>query len=569
MANPNPFLTWLRNLGRDGEPQEAAGEAPVSAPEPVPSEPAPEVFRLDLPPEHAVRKLRALWVEQSGWQPAPEFAFSEVGAAISPAAAARELGRLKLSVNASANARLKHLPSVREGADGPVALPDLDARVEIFVTSDALSAWVYVYPPVGKGAELTREALAAALSQSKVVFGVDEALLDSLPGDPQRYFRLFPIARGRPAQNGGDGRIIDLFSRKPERKLKVDEFNRVDYASLSFIQNAAEGDPICRVIPPTPGEPGSTVLGKPIPARDGAAVSAPKGRNTALSEDGTTLYAAITGHVEFSGRAFQVKPVLEVPGSVDFSTGNINFLGDVHIHGDVCTGFSVRAMGSVTVDGVVEAGTVEAGRDLIVVKGAQGDSRAVLRASRSVFAKYLENCCVYAVEDLHADCLINCDVYCGGAVEVTSGRGAIIGGSVRCAHEVTAGVVGSRAECSTQISLGGLPCQEFDREILTREIAGLEEELEKVELQPESPTRFTRLGKLRMQLSLNKSKLEQYQLDLEEEEDGEEEPGVRRLTCGVAYPGAAVEIGGAVYLFRHETRPVTAYLDTGGNIQIT
>lgn len=220
-------------------------------------------------------------------------------------------------------------------------------------------------------------------------------------------------------------------------------------------------------------------------------------------------------------------------------------------------------MGNITVDGVVEAAEVEAGGDLIMIKGAQGDNRAVLRASHSIFAKYLESCCIYAMEDLHADCIINCDVYCDGLVEARSGRGTIIGGSIRAAHEVNAGVIGFRSECHTDVALGGLPCQEFDHEVLAREIADLAEELEKTERQPEGPAKFTRMNKLRMQLSLNKSKLEQFDRDLEELRKDQDNPGVRRLTCSVAYPGASVSIGPAFYRFRQETRPVTATLVDG------
>ena len=243
-----------------------------------------------------------------------------------------------------------------------------------------------------------------------------------------------------------------------------------------------------------------TVLGQDLAARDGKAATVPKGRNTALTEDGTALVATRTGHVEFNGRTFQVKSVMDIDGNVDYSTGHINFLGDVHVHGDVCTGFIVRAMGNITVDGVVE---------------------------------------------------------------VRSGRGTIIGGSIRAAHEASAGVLGSRAETHTDVVLGGLPCQEFDREVLAQEIAGLEEELEKLERQPESPAKFTRMGKLRMQLSLNKGKLEQFERDLEELRENQGEPGVRRLTCSVAYPGASVAIGPAFYRFNQETRPVVASLTEG------
>lgn len=382
------------------------------------------------------------------------------------------------------------------------------------MTNDRLTAWVFAYPPVGAGKELDRGMLTKALGEKQVKYGIDDALLDALPDRPDRYFRLYIAARGRAAVHGKDGHVIDMFSRQPERKLVVDEFNRVDYASISFIQNAEEGDTICRIIAPIKGEGGKTVLGQDLPARDGKPATVPKGRNTALNDQGDALVATKTGHVEFNGRTFQVKPVMDIDGNVDYSTGHINFLGDVHVHGDICTGFTVRAMGNITVDGVVEAAEVEAGGDLIMVKGAQGDNRAVLRASHSIFAKYLENCCIYAMESLHADCIINCDVYCDGLVEVRSGRGTIIGGSIRAAHEVSADVIGSRSECHTDVILGGLPCQEFDHEVLMREITDQTEELEKTELQPESPTKFTRMNKLRMQLSLNKSKLEQFDRDL-------------------------------------------------------
>lgn len=566
MAGKNPLLSWLFGSPPEEEPEE--DQAPAEPQETAaPPRQEADPFRLDLPPDHAVNRLSRLWRERTGRYSPPSFRLQGAeGQAVIPAAQARqEVARLLLTVNATANQRWNKIHPKSQSApkEGERPLPSLDAQAVAFVSNDRLTAWVFAYPPVGEGRELDRAMLDQALKDRQVTYGLDQDRLDALPSDPERYFRLHLAARGKPVVHGKDGQIVDLFARKPERALVVDEYNRVDYAAISFIQNADEGDVICRIIQPTAGEDGKTVLGQDLPARSGRAACVPKGRNTALTEDGAALVATKTGHVEFNGRTFQVKPVLDIDGNVDYSSGNINFLGDVHVHGDVCTGFTVRAMGNITVEGVVEAAMVEAGGDLIMVKGAQGDNRAVLRASHSIYAKYLENCCVYAMEDLHADCIINCDVYCDGLVEVRSGRGTIIGGSIRAAHEVSAEVMGSRSECQTAVVLGGLPCQEFDHEILVREIAGLEEELEKMERQPESPTKFTRMGKIRMQLSLNKNKLVQFDQDLEEQRESQEEPGVRRLTCTVAYPGTLVTIGPASYRFRQETRPVNASLVEG------
>lgn len=566
MASRNPLLSWLFGSGQDEEPKAPAKQAKT----PVPPEASPpkdvtDPFQLTLSQDHAVNRLWRLWTRQAGRQSPPSFRLEdpmEESEPIPAAQAKQELARLLLTVNVSANQRLGKVrpEKTSKASEGEEAPPDLDAQAVVFLTNDRLTAWVFAYPPVGGGKELDRDMLIKALREKQVKYGIDDGLLDALPDRKDRYFRLYIAARGRAAVPGKDGRIIDMFSRQPERKLVMDEFNRVDYSSIGSIQNVEEGDVICRIIAPTEGKEGKTVLGQDLPARDGRPASLPKGRNTALNDQGDALIATKTGHVEFSGRAFQVKPVMDIDGNVDYSTGHINFLGDVHVHGDICTGFTVRAMGSITVDGVVEAAEVEAGGDLIMVRGAQGDNRAVLRAGHSIFAKYLENCCVYAREDLYADCIINCKVYCDGLVEVRSGRGTIIGGSIRAAHEVSAEVVGSRSECPTDVVLGGLPCQEFDHEVLVREIANLEEELKKTELQPESTAKFTRMGKLRMRLSVNKSKLEQFDRDLEELRENQDNAGVRRLTCSVAYPGASVAIDSAFYRFRQETRPVSATL---------
>lgn len=344
MANKNPLSSWLFGA----EPEESAeapakqAEAPIVPEAPPPKDSAADPFRLSLARDHAVNKLWRLWTEQAGRQYPPSFCFKdpEGGNEPIPAAQAKqELARLLLVVNASANQRLgkvqpKKTDKTPEGK-GPPPPPVLDAQAVAFVTNDRLTAWVFAYPPVGGGKELDRGMLAKALGEKQVKYGVDDALLDALPSRPDRYFHLYIAARGRAAVHGKDGRVIDMFSRRPERKLVVDEFNRVDYAAISFIQNAEEGDTICRIIAPTKGEGGKTVLGQDLPARDGKPAAVPKGRNTALNNQGDALVATRTGHVEFNGRTFQVKPVMDIDGNVDYSTGHINFLGDVHVHGDI------------------------------------------------------------------------------------------------------------------------------------------------------------------------------------------------------------------------------------------
>ena len=225
----------------------------------------------------------------------------------------------------------------------------------------------------------------------------------------------------------------------------------------------------------------------------------------------------------------------------------------------------VICIGNITVGGVVEACTVEAGGDLVVSGGVQGDNQAVIRAQRNIFAKFIENSCVYVKDSLHADCLINCDVYCDGEVEVRSGRMTVIGGTLRAARSVSAGTVGSRAECRTEVFLGGQPCADFECHILHQEIGQLEKDLEKTERQPDSPAKLSSMSKMRMQLMINRKKLAQLDKERElaagEQEEAEKPP--LRLACSTVYPGTVLGINGVTHQFDRRYSPCTADLADG------
>lgn len=553
--------------------QTAPGSSPqAAAGEQLPPVPAGPVTALALPPDHPMILLWSIYSNGNQGAPPPE-PLLDLAPALRPVAGQdssapavlredeleRELTNLEDFVSRTSRQLLaRQVTDDEENGHSP----DLDASVNVFLTARDMTAWLLIYPPCGQGAHVTREMLEEALNRARVCFGVDSALLECLPGATERYFTLFLAARGQPPEDGLDGTVEDMFSRNPTRTLTEDEAGRVDFAALELFQNAKKGDVICHIVPPTKGTDGKTVLGKVSSARPGAAAQVPKGRNTELAPNGEDLIATCDGHVEFSGRNFLVKSILEINGNVDYSTGNISALGDVRIRGDLCSGFTVRATGNVTVDGVVEAGTVEAGGDLIVRKGVQGNGQAVLRAYRSIYAKYLENSSAYARENIEAECVINCSVYSDGKITIRSGRGAIIGGQVHAADVISASIIGARSELQTQLFLGGRPCENFERESLLREVQNLTEELEKTSRQPDSPTKKQRMAKMRVQISADKMKLQQFDKEMEKLTD---DPNARkgRMECGIVYPGAEITIDGAFLRVAHETQMCTATLYKG------
>ena len=563
------------------KPEETLQEDPaaVQAPaeEPAQQAEAAAMFNpamLELPSEHPLYKLYNMRRQEAGYLPTPRLCMDEDGVLPGEVVQA-ERDRLKTFLMAKCAARLrqtKHKPKKNakkkdEKKDETGEEEDqlvLDAQPCFFFSADKLYAWGIVFPPVGYGMELSREMLGKSLAENGILYGVNDHVIDRLPMEKEKYFTIFLAAVGKPAFDGTNGNIVDNFPREPVRALEVDEFDRVDYTALNLIHNVKQGEEICRLIKPTEGEPGRTVLDTEIPAKPGQSVPLPKGRNTEISEDGTLLLASIAGDVEFTGRSFQVKPVLDVPGNVDFSTGNINFLGDVNIRGDVLSGFTVRAMGNIQVGGVVEAGSsVEAGGGLIVVKGILGDGSTIIRGQRSIFAKYIENSTIYVRENLQTDCIVNSRVYSDGEVLVLSGRGTIIGGRIWAAKRINALIVGARSECRTSVVLGGLPCTNFEYELVQRELKILEMELERLECQLDTSGKPGMLEKTRMRLSVAELKLKQLESELADIRIETEESNTGRLECGTAYPGTEISFGDETIRLRHEHRKCAASLVKG------
>lgn len=518
---------------------------------------------IKLPGEHPLTHLYGLRRREAGPLPAPRLCMDEDGV-LPEEMIAREKGRLQSALKNVCNFRIKSMKNTtnrrkkdkKDGEEVELEPEGLDALPWFFLSSDKLYAWVMVFPPTGEGQELTRDMLYQAMLDQGILYGVNGRLADRLAHDEHRYFNLFLIAQGKPAFDGKNGNIVDYFPRVLERVLTVDEYDQVDYTALNLIHNVKEGQEICRLIRPTEGEPGRTVLDQEIPAKSGKSVTLPKGRNTEISEDGDALVALADGHVEFTGRSFQVKPVLDVPGNVDFSTGNIKFLGDVNIKGDVLTGFTVRAMGSIWVGGVIEAGsTVEAGGDLTVVKGILGDGSTTVRAQRCVFSKYIENATIYVRENLQTDAIINGSIYCDGEVLVRSGRGVIMGGRIWVAKKVCANTVGSKSERRTSIVLGGLPCTSFEREQVLKELKELEIEHERLECQLDSPVKASLLSKIRVKLSTTELRLQQLEDDLQEVKEAlDNKTDEGRLECGVAFAGTEIRFGDETIRLQREER---------------
>ncbi|MGI5962096.1 MAG: DUF342 domain-containing protein [Lawsonibacter sp.] len=495
-----------------------------------------------FPPEHALSSLWQLWSGQMGslhLSPFPDGFPAQIPDFCDPA---QEMAHLQAAITRAAYRRLSQV--LQHLSD--TVLDNLDETATIFLSSDQMVAWLLFFPPVGSGRPLDQFHLSQLLNEHGIQYGTRTDLFDTVLKNPARYFQLFPIACGTPPLPGSDGQVLDLYPRYPAPNPQVEALDQANYISLNLVQDIAEGDAICQIVPPSPGSDGSTVTGTCLPAPAGQPAEIPQGRNTHLSDDGLFLLASRSGHLTFSGRCFQVKPVLDLPAHPPLTPQCIKFLGDVHVRGDLRGGIEIYAIGNVQVDGVIEDCSIEAGENIIVSSGVQGQGRAILRAQKSVYAKYLEHCHVYARESVQADCIISSEIYSNGSVEVHTGRGAIIGGAIHAARQVRATTVGSKSECPTLIFLGGQPCEENERVQILQKLQAVQQNIHQLELTPDDPNTQKELSKLRLTQCVAKMKLEKFD-HYSQETIHSQMFDPRRLICDTVYPGTRVAVGHDAY----------------------
>lgn len=357
---------------------------------------------------------------------------------------------------------------------------NVDAEAIIYVSKNRMAAWAFILPPYGEGKSLSRSQLDKTLEENSVCEGIDGEALDRIV-EERPYFRLVLIARGTPAIPGEDGYVIENFAKEREKSFAMDDRGKLDYKTQNSIQGVREGEVLCQIVAPTQGTDGVNIQGDVLKAKAGKEAKVLVGRNTELNEDKTQLVSKMDGQLKFQGGRFNVDPQLDVSGDVNYDVGNIDFYGDVRITGDVREGFTVRSAGSVIVDGLVEAATIEADGDVIIQNGIAGDERAVIRAGGTVKAAYMESCTVYAGKEVYANNIIGSYIYCDEKIIVKSGRGTIIGGRHVAGKKIEATTIGCRAERPTELVVGETPNIQKKKEDLQAFIEKTGKELEEMD----------------------------------------------------------------------------------------
>jgi hypothetical protein len=460
--------------------------------------------------------------------------------------------------------------------------PANDAYMSVDFAEAEMKAYLNLSPPGEGGADPTADGLRVFLESNDVVHGIKEEVLQRLDEQPV-YREPVLVAEGTKPKNGADAKVQYNFETDPT-KVHIKEIEgRVDFKELNRVQNVVEGQVLAKKIPAEQGEPGYTVTGKLLPARDGKDIPIPIGQNVRLAEDGMTAFAEINGLVRLLSGKVNVEPVYVVEGDVNMKEGNIKFLGTVVVKGNVDDGFDVNAAGNIEVMGSVGRCNLSAEGDIIVHQGITGKNTGQVICSGSLWSKFIENTHVEAGElVVVSDGIINSTVFSDKRIVCRGKRASIVGGHLRAAEEIDAKALGSVAGMETLLEVGYDPKQKERLVELEEEESELTKQLEDITLN------MTTIEKMRnAKKPIPKEKLKAYALLKQKKEKlnarrkriGEEMNQIhdylnqlktngRISASGTVFPGVKIRIKEAPLDVRNEFHAVT-FVAEAGTVSVT
>jgi uncharacterized protein len=260
----------------------------------------------------------------------------------------------------------------------------------IAVTEDGYTAYLWWGPQTDLHS-FSENELTHLLEDAGIVFGVRKNLAQVI-GDASDAEGRLVVAEGIRPVEGASGWVE--YRKKTERaEENSNKEQKVDFHSLDWIQNVQESQTVAVLHPSEPGVPGTTVTGKTVACSPVKEAEFRLGKNVARHHtEPHTIVATVDGNLQIApGGGIEVEPLITVRGDVDYSTGDLDFVGAVVVTGDVKSGFSVKAKQSIEVRGNVEDATVQSDGDIIIQKGFVGQGKGVVDAKGNVTVQRVLN----------------------------------------------------------------------------------------------------------------------------------------------------------------------------------
>lgn len=298
--------------------------------------------------------------------------------------------------------------------------------------------------------EVTYDRLAAWINSKGIKQGIQSEVIREIAGNIEIIHSPLEIAKGILPVHGEPAQLIP--AAEAHSLINNPENDKVDFKRLFTIPTVSFGQLIARKREASHGTPGITVFGEHIPAKRGKDVKVKNGENTVFNEKNLGVFAAASGEVSYRSNCVNVYPVYKVDGDLSLKTGHIDFVGNVHVTGDVPSGFKINAQGDVRIEGLVEAAEIVAAGNIVVGGGVLGQGKGSIRCGGNFTSLYINQGNIMAGENIEAaQSILHSYCEAGKNIICISGKGNIAGGTCIAENMITANEIGNETYSKTLI----------------------------------------------------------------------------------------------------------------------
>lgn len=356
------------------------------------------------------------------------------------------------------------------------------------------------------------------------------------------------VARGRAAEKTIQHRIDFFFPDSGEIRLEEQTDGSIDFREIGKFNNFEEGAILAMMTPGEEGRAGIDVFGKEVLPEKLAKARIPAGKLVGVTDDGLQAIAKASGHVCKIDGKITVLPKIQVPGDIDYSVGNIRFLGDVDVAGSVLAGFEVEAGGNLNIRGNVENAVINAGKDLTINGVVFGRGDCKIHAGGNAAFLEIDSARVDVMGGLKVkNAIRHSIVRVGASIEILSPNGVIVGGEIYALEKVKTANLGSNMGTLTKVTVGTNPFVHKQIADIERKLNALHAKMTQVKSHISTVQR--KLGKEGTPPALKElfGKLQAAQVALEKEIKSNEAQSNELRQKLVALGSASVEISGTLF----------------------
>jgi uncharacterized protein (DUF342 family) len=331
-------------------------------------------------------------------------------------------------------------------------------RVQVSICDQNMKATVRLMAPTNEQEQpLVLQDVLDALNKLRVKTCINEKLISEYL-DAKKWDQLFVVAEGNYPTVGNDAIFGYNFSTSKSLKPHIKDDGHIDYKEIDIICSVNKDDLLIKKISATQGASGNDVFGNEVPGKFGKDFNITAGSGTYKDpKDASIIKAATDGIIAFNPNSLivEVQKLYAIPGSVDFSTGNVHVKSSIDIGGDVKSGFSITTPYDINVKGRIEHANINCDGNLNVKGGIVGDGKQIIKVGGDIHTGHVRDQHIICKGGVYAGTEISgSTIESGDDVTLVKPDGRIVGGKIIASSKIVAGSAGNKYDVPTLLEVG-------------------------------------------------------------------------------------------------------------------